>query len=153
MTAGKTHLSENNLFFSTSAGRYLRTELRCNSLVLMAAPPACHHEEYQLIGAGHVDCCLFVFYINSDRNIENVKTRFSLRKKKKRLQMKHKPTVLSLVLRVVTGDFTWLYKSYSYIQGGPRDSNQQSHGSPDTDMKPTSEPMKEQNLKYCLNRK
>lgn len=40
--------------------------------------------------------------------------------KKKRLQMKHKPTVLSLVLRVVTGDFTWLYKSYSYIQGGPR---------------------------------
>lgn len=50
----------------------------------MAAPPACHHEEYQLIGAGHVDCCLFVFYINSDRNIENVKTRFSLREKKKK---------------------------------------------------------------------
>lgn len=50
--------------------------------------------------------------------------------------MKHKPTILSLVLiRVVTGDFTWLYKSYSYIQGGPGDSNQQSHGSPDTDMK------------------
>lgn len=68
--------------------------------------------------------------------------------------MKHKPTVPSLVLiRVVTGDFTWLYKSYSYIQGGPGDSNQQSHGSPDTDMKPTSEPMKEQNLKYFLNRK
>lgn len=64
--------------------------------------------------------------------------------------MKHKPTVLSLVLRVVTGDFTWLYKSYSYIQGGPGDSNQQSHGSPDTDMKPTSEPMKEQNLKYFI---
>lgn len=73
--------------------------------------------------------------------------------KKKRLQMKHKPTVLSLVLRVVTGDFTWLYKSYSYIQGGPGDSNQQSHGSPDTDMKPTSEPMKEQNLKYFFKQK
>lgn len=100
----------------------------------MAAPPACHHEEYQLIGAGHVDCCLFVFYINSDRNIENT-FQFE-RKKKKRLQMKHKPTILSLVLiRMVTGDFTWLYKSYSYIQGGPGDSNQQSHGSPDTDMK------------------
>lgn len=149
MTAGKTHLSENNFFFSTSAGRYLRTELRCNSLVLMAAPPACHHEEYQLIGAGHVDCCLFVFYINSDRNIENT---FQFEKKKKDFRWT-KPTVLSLVLRVVTGDFTWLYKSYSYIQGGPGDSNQQSHGSPDTDMKPTSEPMKEQNLKYFLNRK
>lgn len=25
------------------------------------APPACHREEYQLIGAGHVDCCFFIY--------------------------------------------------------------------------------------------
>lgn len=87
-----------------------------------------------------MDCCLFVFYINSDRNIENVKTCFSLREKKKDFR---RSTSLVLI-RMVTGDFTGLYKSYSYSQGGPGDSNQQSHDLPDTDMKPTYERTKPQ---------
>lgn len=76
----------------------------------MAAPPACHHEEYQLIGAGHVE----------KKTSDEAQTN-----------------------RPEPGSY----------QSGNRRLYQQSHGSPDTDMKPTSEPMKEQNLKYFLNRK